>query len=354
MKRSFGLDLIRTLAALLVIIVHAFLHEQYYSAKMDNFMIYLLSYIRNFAFICVPLFMILTGYCKSNKKMDQKHFKSIKNIILVYLIISLICIPFKMYYLKTSDSLKDLVIGIFRFSTNNYAWYVEMYIGLFLLIPFINSGYHNLESKKKKEYLMILLLGICSIPPTFQEITIGNTNLNLFPSWWFNIYPILYYVIGLYIKEYQPKIKKSILLLVIFLTLFLQTTLNYFQSSTNLVVSTSYQNIFTVIVATSIFLLFYQVKIHGKKIRKITERVSKESLGIYLFSFIFDSIFYNKIVWNSTINKNIILSILIIVPLVFISSLISSICITKIIEWSTKIIEKIKEKHKKKYNEEAY
>ena len=355
MKRNFGLDLIRTLATILVLTVHTFAYQKFYTTTMDNFNIYLLTFIRNISFICVPLFMLLTGYCKANKKVDKNHYSSIKKILITYLIISLICIPFRRYYLNDTASLKDYIIGIFRFNTNNYAWYVEMYIGLFLVIPFINIMYNNIETKKQKKLLILLLIIISSLPITLQDLTIDKTNLNILPSWWCNIYPLLYYVIGLYIKEYQPKIKSIITIGIILISLFLQTTINYLQSmNSTVVVSSNYHNIFTVIISTSVFLLLYSIKIKGNIIRKIMGIISTNSFGIYLFTYIFDSLFYKIIKFNYSFNKKVILSMIIIVPLVFMCSFIYSVFLNKIIDYIEKIISKLKEKHNKKYQLEKY
>lgn len=335
MKRSFGLDLIRALAALFVVIVHSFLYQNFYSSRMDNIMLYLLTFIRNLSFICVPLFLLLTGYLKSNKKIDKKHYLSIKKIIIIYLIVSIICIPFKILYLNDTTSIIHLILGIFRFTTNNYSWYVEMYIGLFLLIPFINTMYHSIKTKKEKQLLILILFILCSLPISLGEIPIRSTNLNILPSWWISIYPILFYLIGVYIKEYQPVIKKSILILIILVTLFLQSTiLSLISINSKIIVSTSYQTVYTVLISTSIFLLLYKVNSNHKK---IIELISNNSLGIYLFSFIYDSVFYKLINFSYTTNKNIILSIIIIVPLVFICSLISSIIINKILSLIPKL-----------------
>ena len=34
-----------------------------------------------------------------------------------------------------------------------YSWYVNMYIGLFILIPFLNTIWQNLKTEKQKKYL---------------------------------------------------------------------------------------------------------------------------------------------------------------------------------------------------------
>lgn len=36
-----------------------------------------------------------------------------------------------------------------------YAWYIEMYIGLFLLTPFLNRAYQAIPTRKQKDVLLL-------------------------------------------------------------------------------------------------------------------------------------------------------------------------------------------------------
>lgn len=48
--------------------------------------------------------------------------------------------------------LKSFILGTLDFTGSNYSWYIEMYIGLFLLAPFLNLAYGKLKSKSKSRY----------------------------------------------------------------------------------------------------------------------------------------------------------------------------------------------------------
>ena len=58
----------------------------------------------------------------------------------------------------------QFIFGVFGFSSAPYAWYVEMYIGLFLLIPFLNGAYHSLTSKGQKRALICTMIVIAALP----------------------------------------------------------------------------------------------------------------------------------------------------------------------------------------------
>ena len=102
------------------------------------------------------LYMILTGFLCSNKTFGKQFYKSGIKVILSYIFFSLLTIIVNVYLFHTGITWKSGLLGIFSFSTIPYAWYIEMWIGLFLLAPFINIWYKALPSKKMKIYLICL------------------------------------------------------------------------------------------------------------------------------------------------------------------------------------------------------
>ena len=138
-KRIFGLDLVRVIAILLVVMVHVFLHNGFYIYDLHGLDSFILLVIRNICMACVPLFILLTGYLKYNKKLNKDHYKSLTKILIVYFIIAIITVLFYIFYNHNNFNVYRHIFGIFNFSINKYAWYIEMYILLFLLIPFLNT-----------------------------------------------------------------------------------------------------------------------------------------------------------------------------------------------------------------------
>jgi len=183
-KRVFGLDLVRTIAILLVVIVHVFMMNYFQISTIKGTSSFILLFIKNIAMTCVPLFILLTGYLKYNKKLNKDHYKSIIKILITYFIIAIITVLFDIFYLNNNFNINKHILGIFNFTINPYSWYIEMYIGLFLLIPFLNLIYHNLKQKKHKQLLIIILLFLSSIPYTINNIKILNTNIDILPMYW--------------------------------------------------------------------------------------------------------------------------------------------------------------------------
>ena len=140
-----------------------------------------------------------------NKTLKKGYYSGIRKTIIVYILVAIACIIYKScngsYTLTT---LYIFLLGIFDFSGANYSWYIEMYIGLFLIIPFLNIIYKNLDSRKaKKIFLLITLIAITILPSLFNVFkfdsyewwanpAVDTDTQKLMPSWWlaFTLSPI--------------------------------------------------------------------------------------------------------------------------------------------------------------------
>ena len=342
-KRVFGLDVVRSIAILLVVIVHVFMMNYFQISTIKGTSSFILLFIKNISMSCVPLFILLTGYLKYNKKLNKDHYKSIINILITYLVIAIITVLFDIFYLNNNFSFNKHILGIFNFTINPYSWYIEMYIGLFLLIPFLNTLYHNLKQKEHKQILIGTLLFLSSIPYTINNLKILNTNIDVLPMYWSGLYILTYYYLGMYIKEYNPKIKKSINILLIIGITLIQTICIYllvYNKSIEGNIILDYNSIFTYIISVLIFILFYDLKTDKNIIKKPIEIISNTTLELYLFSYIFDKLIYeytNRGIID--INGNCFKSLITNVPVVFILSLISGIVLRYIIKLIKKYVK---------------
>ena len=113
-------------------------------------------------------------------------------------------------------NIKGILLNLLGY--NQYSWYVNMYIGLYLLIPFLNLLWNSIENKNGHVLLVLILLAMTVLPSVFNVYNFGEQGMlvrpyltitynKLVPDWWTGIYPITYYYIGTYIKHYV-EIKK--------------------------------------------------------------------------------------------------------------------------------------------------
>ena len=116
---------------------------------------YIGIFFRTLFMICVPLFIIVTGYLMKDKKLSKKYyFSGGIRVLLIYLLDSVLFLSYNAIYNNGEFNIKYIIKSILSFDIG-YAWYIEMYFGLFLLIPFISFEYNiicfnPLESDRNK------------------------------------------------------------------------------------------------------------------------------------------------------------------------------------------------------------
>lgn len=339
-ERDYTLDLIRIIAAFTVISVHFFLNNGFYGQIMTGKHMYLMTIIRNFFMICVPLFIILTGYLMEKKKLGKKFYQGITKTLCIYVLASIACIIYKTSVGITDYDLKHAVFAILDFSGAPYSWYIEMYIGLFLLIPFLNLIFLNLNQKQRK--LLIITLLLLTAVPTFTNIynfdvkdwwinpAIDNHYQKILPFYWGSLWPFTYYFIGCYLREHSLKLNWKMASFLAIIITFLTGSFNYYRSYSTTFVEglwQSWNGLLNVILSTLIFYCLLQLKCINKMpspIKRSLKYLSDITLGAYLVSYIFDQIFYKTL--NSSV-PNVIDKLkfyFVIVPFIFLCSMLLS------------------------------
>lgn len=174
-ERDSSLDILRIVAFLSVISVHFFLNNGFYDQLVVGKRMYVMTILRSFFMDCVPLFLTLTGFLMNKKKISLSYYVGIIKTGTIYVLSSICCLIFAS--IENPISFKEGILQIFKFTGAPYAWYIEMYLGLFLLIPFLNLAYHGLVNKKQKQILLATMLLMTALPG------ILNIKYKILPTW---------------------------------------------------------------------------------------------------------------------------------------------------------------------------
>lgn len=83
-----------------------------------------------------------------------KIFVRLIKIIIIYTIAAILCSIFNI--VKDKITVKTILINYFSFKAAPYGWYVGMYMGLYLMIPFLNKAWNGFEEKSKNNYYMFV------------------------------------------------------------------------------------------------------------------------------------------------------------------------------------------------------
>lgn len=363
-KRDSSLDITRIVALFSVISVHFFLNNGYYNQPMLGKRMCIMTIMRTGFMICVPLFLMLTGYLMNQKTLSPKYYKGIIKTLGIYLLASIACLIYKIAVLHHEFNISDIVEGIFDYSLANYSWYIEMYIGLFLLIPFLNLIWNNLPSKRAKLLLVITFICLTSLPSVVNIYNFSTENwwktpylsteyVQIMPEWWTKLYPLTYYFLGAFSKEFPLKLKKWHKLALFFGSVLVFGLFNYYRSWGGYFAWKTYNdwqglpNVVMTFFAFS-FLTSINTEKYPVRLKKILKVLSDCCLGGYLVSYIFDNLFYAEL--NSFVPDMIyrLEWYPVIVPTVFICSLALSFVMNIIYDGVSKLIFKAVQKKKSK------
>lgn len=320
-SRIIGLDLIRCCAILFVIAGHFFMNTKFHNTEFDGFSMFIQGTIIPLFNVNVLLFMILTGYLNKNKTVSVDYYKSGIRVIAAYLFFSVVTIFFRKYCLHEDMSWLQWGLKILDFSAIPYGWYIEMWIGLFLLTPFLNMLYKAIPTKRQKQILIATLYLLTALPDLFNRY-----GFHLVPGFWAQCFPLTFFFIGVYISEYNPEIKKWKLIVCILALCLINPLFNILYKALSgphsmIQIAGGPWGVFGTVIAVAFFLLLYRVDFQNTAARKIFSKISVLSLDMYLCCWIFDQLIYPYFMDRFFVSQSQFgIWFFVIIPILFIGS----------------------------------
>lgn len=311
-NRESGPDILRCMAVFFVTGLHAFLYIGFYDQPQVGVGIWLADCLRWLFFGCIGIFMMLTGYLKSAKKPDRRYWTSLIPILIGYALTCVISYPIRHFLLGEKLSLLEWLKNFCTFS--NYAWYIEMYIGLLLISPLLNLALEKLQTPRQLIGFAIAALCVTGLPSIAED--------SWFPDYWEALYPFTYYILGAVIRRLQPKLPP---LLCIGMALAWIGTMGAFSVFSTDGTFTDgfvqeYGDFWVTVMVFLVFLCFYRIRLAPRP-AKIMAWLSGGCFEGYILSRLFDVWIYDQIPqWHRT--RYFPLALLCItVPVFFISVL---------------------------------
>lgn len=219
-KRIIPLDIIRTIAILLVVFIHSLDKVITFSAQNITKMSVPAQIFTYGGHICgklaVPLFFILTGFLVATKTFETGEDifdfwkKKLPPMYVAYVIWTLVYTAFNFIVMKEKFDLTTLLkqLVFLNIPAKNHLWYIPTAFGLFFSIPFISMIFHKLDRKMLDFLLLVTWI-------VFDIVAFGNVKAEE-PK----LYPILdqrmnvaylggqygiYVLFGYLFKEYMLK-----------------------------------------------------------------------------------------------------------------------------------------------------
>ncbi len=287
-KKELYIEILRIIAIVFVIFNHTDGYFLYYS-NTENPMTWCFSFMGSV--LCrsnVPLFLMITGAVLLGKKESISHlFKNrISRIVVVLAVFSL------FYYILNicrspgkSFSVTEFLIGILEGSIQDSFWYLYLYLGLLVLLPFLRKIAVSC-SNRELQYLLCIQFIMGTGGGIFSFVTEIELNGYLYLL---NDY-IFYLMAGYYLGQRIEidRIKKSwaigsgVTIILCLLGTFVFASLDYWRNGTY---NQGELDLLAAVLSISIFFevrWFCQKHAFLSRIRNVTYEAGNCVFGIYL------------------------------------------------------------------------
>ena len=318
-QRDINLDIIRIVACLMVVTMHAPMPNENAIGIFNA----ALSYYNA---PCIGLFFMVSGALLLPIKGDgidflKRRFTKIAGPTIFWSIFYIAC---RYFFDGTSEGIAKSILSIpFSPQGHGVMWFMYTLAGLYLIAPIISAWLERASKKEIEIYLSIWILTTCyPLLKLFLTTQTGETSILYYLSGFAG-----YFLLGYYLKKYPKAISYTILLPAIIIAICAPIVCKILHFEVNMYDMFWYLSIFVVVMAIGWFYLINN-KIQAYNGRNIP-LVSNLSFGIYL-----THIFVMRyILWELDIIQNInsyIIQTIIVIIATFIGSLILCYAIARL------------------------
>lgn len=328
MKREQGIDFIKIISMLLIVLSHCLGHGGVIDSTeplSSDWCLY--TFINYLTHCCVPCYGMATGYLYYKKKVKPQSIINLWIQVFFYsiIIMGVFCLfDFRLF------SFKRMIMAFIPLFTEY--WYFVAYFGLFLFIPMLNVA---IEYMKRNDLIKL----ICAIFIFMYTLTsIRHWDMFGFNGGTSTIGLISFYIIGAYIKKYNIVFNSKrvwhYLLLALLLNYLVHISINYLNVCV-FGVETIPENYFAFWISPfniiySVLVFLVVVRKHHYSLGPVREKIvvalSNVTFGVYL---IHENVFVRENVISkvSSIvsNKNVSIGICVLLIIVIVVYLVCSI-----------------------------
>ena len=237
----------------------------------------------------IPLFVLISGYTMLDKVYDYKKMgQKVWRVVMALFVFS---VPYYIFQwidgTRVQIGVIDFVTSVFQYPQTIAFWYMYMYIGLLIMMPFIQKMVANMDKKDCEIFIGLSFL-IYATWPIIEHWIPQLTYSRLFDFAIFDSYVGLL-LAGHYMKKYvTPSKVKNIVAVVTYIVggafVVIMTYLEYMASAgMDYFFFDEVTQLPAVLQGVALFYLISQIKLEGKLL-SIVKVIGGCTFGIYLIS----------------------------------------------------------------------
>lgn len=274
--RDLNLDILRIMACLMIVIMHAPLPAENTSGLF-------LSALSYFTAPGIGLFFMLSGALLLPIKEDMKTFLKKRFVKVVWPTVFWSLLYLLANWLMSHQALewrRSLLSIPFSAQGTPVLWFIYTLLGLYLLAPILSRWLVNASSREIEFYLLLWVITLFyPLLKYVVDLNLGNTGILFYFSGY-----VGYFLLGYYLKRYAHFIQWKHLLPLLFVVIAVPVACKLMQLEVDFYDLFWYLSIFVVIQCVCWWKLVCGVKFdfNSRKVRSFVVELSKMTFGIYL------------------------------------------------------------------------
>lgn len=313
-KQNHCINLLRILACLMVIFMHAPLPSEHANGLFLSTLSYLTA-------PCIGLFFMVSGYLLLPIHTPTEQFikKRLNKVIFPALFWSLFYLGANaIFQHKEVNWLHSIFSLPFSTQGNPVLWFMYTLIGLYLLAPIISRWIESASRKEMEFYLGLWGISLCyPILSSFLTINQGTTGI----LYYFTGYAG-YFILGSYLKKYPERISFKCIIPLMGIAILAPIICKIAQINVNFYEVFWYLSIFVVIQCIFWFRTITKLPLKfSNRVETMLTRISNLSFGIYLIHIFI----MRYILWECDFIQNMNSSILQTVTIAVLTFVLSTI-----------------------------
>ncbi len=280
-SRVPGADLLRIVTMLMILTSHFFVHGNVLGKlNPSEPYFYICWIIEALCYVMVNCYALITGYFQS-----QTEFKLKKLLLLWGQIIFLSggCYVFLATMGEIEFVFADFLDAMMPVTMTRY-WFVTAYVILYAISPLLNFAIRQMNQRQHAICLAVL----CGIFVVFRNFTYWSDFANLHGGYSWASLAVLY-MIGAYIRIYQPKFRRPlrwyvILSLITAASRIILTILyrEFKFDSSYLKMLMQYNSVTVVAASVCLFVFFVNLSIKNRVVLGLIQFFAPATFGVYL------------------------------------------------------------------------
>ncbi len=276
-SRNYGIDLLRLVAMLMVVILHVLGHGGVLSAT-TGIKHHVAWLVETTAYCAVDCYGIISGFVSYSEKKKTYRYGKIFGFWLQVITYNF-GITLLVFMLKPgSIEINQLILSAFPITIRTY-WYVSAYAGLFFLIPWLNKFLRSCNNREATHFMMVLLLVFCGYVTWARRYSDCFYLNKGYSCAWLTIL----YLVGAWLKkcDIPNRIRSRCLLLGSAICIIFSWELHEFVHVPGSEIFVDYTSFTIVFVAVSLVCVASKLHIPSKA-AKVIACFSPAAFGVYL------------------------------------------------------------------------